>query len=141
MSFDEHGFLGKEAVQVAQRIRANHRELFEFSYDVNSFAQKLRKNLNINFEKRQDYLSTFFFIRILESAQAVNVLTERGFELEASVIVRTLFESFVYLKLCVERESFADEYMQYGEIKADRKSTRLNSSHGYISYAVFCLKK
>src|SRR2546422_5809905 len=28
-----------------------------------------------------------------------------------------------------------------GEIGEDRKSTRLNSSHGYISYAVFCLKK
>src|SRR2546429_1136852 len=32
-----------------------------------------------------------------------------------------------------------------GELRAagyaDRKSTRLNSSHGYISYAVFCLKK
>src|SRR2546422_3771561 len=30
-----------------------------------------------------------------------------------------------------------------GQLKAmtDRKSTRLNSSHGYISYAVFCLKK
>src|SRR5207245_10520515 len=27
------------------------------------------------------------------------------------------------------------------EIEADRKSTRLNSSHGSISYAVFCLKK
>src|SRR3989304_9242313 len=27
---------------------------------------------------------------------------------------------------------------EFGE---DRKSTRLNSSHGYISYAVFCLKK
>src|SRR2546422_9113762 len=27
-----------------------------------------------------------------------------------------------------------------GQIR-DRKSTRLNSSHGYISYAVFCLKK
>src|SRR2546429_7049322 len=26
-------------------------------------------------------------------------------------------------------------------VAADRKSTRLNSSHGYISYAVFCLKK
>src|SRR3989449_2240365 len=26
-------------------------------------------------------------------------------------------------------------------LDADRKSTRLNSSHGYISYAVFCLKK
>src|SRR2546429_5042894 len=27
------------------------------------------------------------------------------------------------------------------QINRDRKSTRLNSSHGYISYAVFCLKK
>src|SRR2546422_2496225 len=26
-------------------------------------------------------------------------------------------------------------------VSLDRKSTRLNSSHGYISYAVFCLKK
>src|SRR2546429_2430296 len=30
------------------------------------------------------------------------------------------------------------EFLQVG---TDRKSTRLNSSHGYISYAVFCLKK
>src|SRR2546422_5002830 len=28
-----------------------------------------------------------------------------------------------------------------GSLHLDRKSTRLNSSHGYISYAVFCLKK
>src|SRR2546429_3431371 len=28
-----------------------------------------------------------------------------------------------------------------GDVGQDRKSTRLNSSHGYISYAVFCLKK
>src|SRR2546429_3000911 len=28
-----------------------------------------------------------------------------------------------------------------GRRSRDRKSTRLNSSHGYISYAVFCLKK
>src|SRR2546422_11186256 len=28
-----------------------------------------------------------------------------------------------------------------GRFAQDRKSTRLNSSHGYISYAVFCLKK
>src|SRR2546430_10124244 len=28
-----------------------------------------------------------------------------------------------------------------GDVHADRKSTRLNSSHSQISYAVFCLKK
>src|SRR2546422_8407755 len=35
-----------------------------------------------------------------------------------------------------------EKALQSGSSKnADRKSTRLNSSHGYISYAVFCLKK
>src|SRR2546422_6913887 len=33
------------------------------------------------------------------------------------------------------------EYGRKAETQRDRKSTRLNSSHGYISYAVFCLKK
>src|SRR2546429_3639325 len=40
---------------------------------------------------------------------------------------------------------FAVPAAEISEIKCayerDRKSTRLNSSHGYISYAVFCLKK
>src|SRR5256884_777661 len=31
--------------------------------------------------------------------------------------------------------------VEVSELRQDRKSTRLNSSHGYISYAVFCLKK
>src|SRR2546422_2762191 len=32
-------------------------------------------------------------------------------------------------------------YISYAVFCLDQKSTRLNSSHGYISYAVFCLKK
>src|SRR2546422_2683276 len=31
--------------------------------------------------------------------------------------------------------------LSLAQLTRDRKSTRLNSSHGYISYAVFCLKK
>src|SRR2546429_6933024 len=31
--------------------------------------------------------------------------------------------------------------VDFADLYLDRKSTRLNSSHGYISYAVFCLKK
>src|SRR2546430_4226643 len=33
------------------------------------------------------------------------------------------------------------EQSKHAEISGDRKSTRLNSSHSQISYAVFCLKK
>src|SRR2546422_4370714 len=40
------------------------------------------------------------------------------------------------LRDCMKRRA---EGRHHG--RRDRKSTRLNSSHGYISYAVFCLKK
>src|SRR2546422_8585597 len=37
-------------------------------------------------------------------------------------------------------QKLADKLVKLAR-SSDRKSTRLNSSHGYISYAVFCLKK
>src|SRR5207245_2909561 len=42
------------------------------------------------------------------------------------------------VKLTVEQRALLE---QLAKIERDRKSTRLNSSHGSISYAVFCLKK
>src|SRR2546429_2045473 len=39
------------------------------------------------------------------------------------------------------RRAAPGERREIGAPDLDRKSTRLNSSHGYISYAVFCLKK
>src|SRR5205809_2775186 len=39
------------------------------------------------------------------------------------------------------REEAEREHASGRDTQPDRKSTRLNSSHGYISYAVFCLKK
>src|SRR2546422_4234641 len=39
------------------------------------------------------------------------------------------------------RPSYVDWIFVLSRSRSDRKSTRLNSSHGYISYAVFCLKK
>src|SRR2546422_8934268 len=38
-------------------------------------------------------------------------------------------------------ERIGEHHTLLREHPPDRKSTRLNSSHGYISYAVFCLKK
>src|SRR2546429_3391061 len=42
----------------------------------------------------------------------------------------------------VEAVTSAEELLDFQQlVRIDRKSTRLNSSHGYISYAVFCLNK
>src|SRR2546429_8786219 len=38
-------------------------------------------------------------------------------------------------------DGFNRSCASHQSLSQDRKSTRLNSSHGYISYAVFCLKK
>src|SRR5438309_8679764 len=42
---------------------------------------------------------------------------------------------------CHRQISFTRSRRPKGEYHVDRKSTRLNSSHSSISYAVFCLKK
>src|SRR2546427_3548319 len=47
--------------------------------------------------------------------------------------VKQIFTEFEFNS--IGRRLFGEEF------KADRKSTRLNSSHSQISYAVFCLKK
>src|SRR2546422_6642160 len=55
----------------------------------------------------------------------------------------TLFRSLeqAQASLQVAEAQLANAKAQLARSDTDRKSTRLNSSHGYISYAVFCLKK
>src|SRR2546430_10389126 len=54
----------------------------------------------------------------------------------------TLFRSRFSRKLDRRRDGSVRRYSrQPAQLIGDRKSTRLNSSHSQISYAVFCLKK
>src|SRR2546422_7284793 len=55
----------------------------------------------------------------------------------------TLFPYTTLFRSPPWRDSGPDDRASHsGSLRSrDRKSTRLNSSHGYISYAVFCLKK
>src|SRR3712207_7455925 len=52
--------------------------------------------------------------------------------------VRERFKQWI-LDTC--ERPYDQEWLDYQQEIADRKSTRLNSSHANISYAVFCLKK
>src|SRR2546429_5041766 len=71
----------------------------------------------------------FQFEHILQDIQTLNERATRG-ELDISAVS---IHAYAYVS------------GQYALLPSgasiDRKSTRLNSSHGYISYAVFCLKK
>src|SRR5256885_1995532 len=68
-----------------------------------------------------------------------------------AVIFTTAYDSYAveafdahavgYLLKPVRKEQLAASLARAGRLTRDRKSTRLNSSHLVISYAVFCLKK
>src|SRR2546429_1221704 len=48
---------------------------------------------------------------------------------------------YAFVKKALQTAGLVAKHQPRGRHLQDRKSTRLNSSHGYISYAVFCLKK
>src|SRR2546422_5843110 len=76
---------------------------------------------------------TTLFRSLLTSNLTLNATVNPDFgqvEVDPAVVNLSAFETFFE-----ERRPF------FVEGAGDRKSTRLNSSHGYISYAVFCLKK
>src|SRR5260221_10435531 len=76
-------------------------------------------------------------ILILEAIACMT--TDRGF---APVALRGGIASLVGAILCFTASAaWTEEPLKLADSQLDRKSTRLNSSHTVISYAVFCLKK
>src|SRR2546422_6253688 len=86
-----------------------------------------------------------FVVRHVSAAQAATrrvPLTRqctRQFTDKRRAALKDSLRSRVYPRTC--DAAFRDTSGQARRSSRDRKSTRLNSSHGYISYAVFCLKK
>src|SRR5258705_9242436 len=72
--------------------------------------------------------------RATKVAPSCNAIATRSIELSALITPRFDFEP-----RSAEVEARRDQRRQLD--RSDRKSTRLNSSHLGISYAVFCLKK
>src|SRR3712207_7378609 len=87
--------------------------------------------------------STLFpYTTLFRSVSAINwTLEQTGHRHNyGGDMVRQFFGSGIYVAL---QRALAYEYGMAEEdlLTIDRKSTRLNSSHANISYAVFCLKK
>src|SRR5437773_7588256 len=66
---------------------------------------------------------------------------ERAADLRGEARIGLTFAQQVFPYRVVGRVEVLKDLLRKGQADADRKSTRLNSSHITISYAVFCLKK
>src|SRR5207253_11473489 len=88
------------------------------------------------------FLSFFFFYRSVHHRDLHSFPTRRSSDLLFVFFMLTLVLANNYLLMFVGWEGVGlCSYLLIGAQAQDRKSTRLNSSHVAISYAVFCLKK
>src|SRR3712207_7310395 len=69
------------------------------------------------------------------------IINEARVPPDGDALARRIQISFCGNSILIVAEVIADIGQRLDQCDADRKSTRLNSSHANISYAVFCLKK
>src|SRR5690606_40408934 len=89
-------------------------------------------------------------LKLRRTAKLTQILVKYGFQdLLGSQSNRPSMEGVplppndptVYERIRLAIEELGPTFVKFGQTLSDRKSTRLNSSHVKISYAVFCLKK
>src|SRR3989449_8890677 len=80
-------------------------------------------------------LRAFYYYQLMDLFGGVPIVTTTEIKPRARNTRAEVFQ-FIESELLAVRPVLPPKWDD-----ADRKSTRLNSSHGYISYAVFCLKK
>src|SRR2546429_3997629 len=83
------------------------------------------------------YFLLFFFFFFNDTA-TTEIYT---LSLHDALPISSRMSSLPLISIAAPERAFRYTASRFAPGTSDRKSTRLNSSHGYISYAVFCLKK
>src|SRR5258708_10720517 len=84
--------------------------------------------------------STLFPYTTLFRSRSGDRTDRRGLFMSQSAEIKVLGQR-IFLKASDTDPKLTQEVIELVSARIDRKSTRLNSSHQIISYAVFCLKK
>src|SRR5699024_11925760 len=100
------------------------------------------ENLNYYYPLKFDYRNEYSKKHYVYSSNSYQL--DKGIEyfVRKSISGQIVFVMTDYLKKSIKiKEKISKVLSLFGNKNKDRKSTRLNSSHVSISYAVFCLKK
>src|SRR5690625_6732429 len=103
---------------------------------------KDRKEERVGAARKSAYIETYGCQMNLADGELMEgILAAHGYQIAKSPEEADL----ILVNTCAIREHAEQRVLgrvgQLNQLKLDRKSTRLNSSHVAISYAVFCLKK
>ncbi|MBI5189829.1 MAG: hypothetical protein HZA22_04085 [Nitrospirae bacterium] len=117
MPFEEYGFLGKDAEFYANDIYKTHKDYFDLCYEVNNFVQKEKHQFEPPDDDGQKVIAACLFVRVLNGYQAGVILSKRGLVIESEIMIRSVFESLVYLKNCCSDSGFFKKYIQQDTIR------------------------
>src|SRR2546429_2380792 len=120
-----------------------------------TLAIPVRALSNVNFNARNGMIEmgkrkqarSFFNVGMAKKFMQTVLVADALCELQRADLTTSLREIYYRSKHTIKNshentldtQDESDPLIE--DLEVDRKSTRLNSSHGYISYAVFCLKK
>ena len=134
MGIDNSGFLGGHMQQVKEQIRSRHHELFDLCIALNKCAQRIKFQLKVPVENRERKAAACFFVRVLNGVQAAMLLHQIGLASEAAVVIRSVYEAFIYLKATRDRPDFVDALLRDNDARRLKDlNYLLNTSRAALS--------
>lgn len=126
MPFDEHGFLGKQIIDIANQNYEENKKVFDNCYDLNKLAYAIKLQLSIHIEDGQEVVSSCLFVKILNGFQAATILYKYGLESEAKIITRTILEAVFILKAIADNP---EEVVAFVNTDKKKRETLLKLIH------------
>lgn len=115
--FDKYGFLGEEIGKLGDQVYLKNKELFILYESLNKFSQKQKLYLNVTNNDYRNLAIFAFFLKSLETFQAIYFLCKNCFFRDAFNLTRVLFEIMVKISYCCKGEQQCKSYLleHYGE--------------------------
>jgi hypothetical protein len=120
MSFDKFGFLSKDMKNISEVHYKEHKQIFDVCYKMNSFAQTLKSEMEIDPNNCRQVIASCFFIKIMNGFQAIILLFLQGLETEAKIITRTILESLFVLKAIADDKEEVRSFIDTDKKKKEK---------------------
>lgn len=121
MSVDKQGYLSKELDSVTEKNKNKFLPYFSLFEKLNEFAQDTVFLLEVNKQNLQQITLAALYLRILSSYQTIYLLSEKGLNTEAKIILRALFENVFRFVAIIKHPELAKQYV-YQDLYHQKKT-------------------
>ncbi len=118
MDFNEKGFLGTAIDEFSKSVQLQYARFFQLSCQINELAHATNFELQVHNRDPQEYLTATLFLRLLNGFEATVILGAKGLLFEAKVVLRSVIETLLILKLLCKEEAFALEYLGSSKVQS-----------------------